>query len=178
MPPVQSWSQNEISEVYKKAIFFINLHKKDYFYNECMITNYWSVSKTGRPIPKTKTKTTSANIKTKTKTTKFWSRDQDHSLEEHWECSPCTRLLWSSAAERCYVVGLTNPHGKPRLWYQHRADGEPLCHTPPCHSNIHLFSCSTLTGCALCFCSLHLAGLQNHTIGQVSQVEFNVPFQH
>ena len=49
--------------------------------------------------------------------------------------SPCSGLLWSSAAERCSAVCLTGRRGKPRLWCQHHADVEPLCHTPPCHTN-------------------------------------------
>ena len=49
--------------------------------------------------------------------------------------SPCSGLLWSSAAERCSAVCLTGRRGKPQLWCQHHADVEPLCHTPPYHTN-------------------------------------------
>jgi len=51
------------------------------------------------------------------------------------ECWPYSHLLWSIAAECCYVVSLTDLRDKLQPWCQHHAGAALLYHTPPCHSN-------------------------------------------
>ena len=74
MPLVHSWSWNAISDVYKNAIFVINLCKKDYNFtmHTCKQIIDWS-QKQPRPILQDQDRKISVSS----------GLDQDHSLEDY-----------------------------------------------------------------------------------------------